>query len=206
MGNMIALFFDTETTGFKTSTFTPEIVQIGALLQDMESGKVVGELNLICQAANPIPPVVSEIHGITDDLSARFGVKQAVADGMFATLASKADVVVAHNIEFDLGIIDGAWQTSRAILKSKPQFCTMRSCSPIKDMPRKHAGKTQYCKLADAYRYFYEQDFDNAHDAMADVRACRDVFLSLISHDWYTFMNGSGIVPTQKNLDALAGV
>lgn len=177
---MIALFFDTETTGFKRPSFTPEIVQIGALLQDTQTKRVLGELNVIVQAEKPIPEQVSAIHGITDDIAKAFGIKSIIADNMFALLAAKADVLVAHNIDFDIGIIDGAWQVSRAIVKDKEQFCTMKNCARFADMPRKHAGKPQYTKLADAYRYFHGVDFDNAHDAMADVRACRDVYFKLL--------------------------
>lgn len=177
---MIALFFDTETTGFKSKDFTPEIVQIGAILQDTDSKRVLGELNLIVRAKEPIPEKVSTIHGITDDISARFGVTSDIADNMFALMAAKADLLVAHNIDFDLGIIDGAWVVSRPIAQMKAHYCTMRNCSRFDDTPRRHAGRNEFTKLTDAYKYFHGVDFENAHDAMADVRACRDLYFKLI--------------------------
>lgn len=181
---MIALIFDTETTGFKSSSFTPEIVQIGALVQDTETRRVLAELNVIVSAKNPIPQVVSDIHGITDELARLYGVAGKEAELMFETLTNMADVVVAHNIAFDLGIIQDAWPIAYATLETKEQFCTMRQATDIIKLPRgTYHGKSysQYKppKLAEAYRHYFGVDFENAHDAMADVRACRDVYFAL---------------------------
>lgn len=33
--------------------------------------------------------------------------------------------------------------------------------------------------LQEAYKHFFGVEFEGAHDAMADVRACRDVFFKL---------------------------
>lgn len=176
---MIALFFDTETTGFKSSTFTPEIVQIGALMQDTETKRILAELNFIVTAKNPIPQVVSDIHGITDEINSLYGVDGRAAAMMFGLMVQMSDIVVAHNIEFDLGIIKDAWPIAGGFLEATEQFCTMINCSSF-DMPRTHAGKSRYTKLAVAYKYFYGEDFDNAHDAMADVRACRDVYFKIM--------------------------
>lgn len=176
---MIALFFDTETTGFKSSTFTPEIVQIGAILQDTETRRVLGELNIIVTAKEAIPPRVTEIHGITDELAKLYGVAGKEAELMFETLANMADVVVAHNIQFDLGIIKDAWPIAFNTLEQKQQYCTMIEAEARVGISGNHAGGTKYPKLIEAYRHFYGKEFDNQHDAMADVRACRDVYFAL---------------------------
>jgi DNA polymerase-3 subunit epsilon len=176
---MIALFFDTETTGFKSSTFTPEIVQIGAILQDTETRRVLAELNVIIKAQEAIPPRVSEIHGITDELAQRFGVESTTAESMFSLMVIMADVVVAHNIKFDLEIIAGVWPAASAELTAKQQYCTMLEAESRVGLAGNHAGGTKYPKLIEAYRHFYGKEFDNQHDAMADVRACRDVYFAL---------------------------
>jgi DNA polymerase-3 subunit epsilon len=177
---VIALIFDTETTGFKSSTFTPEIVQIGALVQDTDTKRVLAELNVIVTAKNPIPPRVSEIHGITDELNALYGIDSRGAESMFGLLAQMSDTIVAHNIVFDMGIIKDAWPVAYGILSSKVGFCTMVESESIVGLAGSHAGGTKYPKLIEAYRHFYGKDFDNAHDAMADVRACRDVYFALL--------------------------
>jgi DNA polymerase-3 subunit epsilon len=176
---MIALFFDTETTGFKSSTFTPEIVQIGAILQDTETRRVLAELNVIIKAKDAIPPRVSEIHGITDELAQRFGVESTTAESMFSLMVIMVDIVVAHNIKFDLEIIAGVWPAASAELTIKQQYCTMIEAESRVGLTGNHAGGTKYPKLIEAYRHFYGKEFDNQHDAMADVRACRDVYFAL---------------------------
>lgn len=181
---MIALFFDTETTGFKSSEFTPEIVQIGAILQDTETRRVLGEINAIVATKEPIPPRVSEIHGITDELSQKFGLESHYAQNVFALFVAKADVMVAHNIAFDLGIIKDAWPMVSAMIETKMQYCTMREATDVIQLPPgNYHGKTYSTykppKLIEAYKHFFDAEFDNQHDAMADVRACRDVYFAL---------------------------
>jgi DNA polymerase-3 subunit epsilon len=175
---MIALFFDTETTGFPSSKFTPEIVQIGAILQDTESRRVLGELNVICQVAGPIPKEATNVHQITDSIAQRFGVIGTSAESVFVALASKADLLVAHNIRFDLKVIEGAWNYADSQLQGIDQYCTMMEAVQF-DIPKAHAGKSKWPKLTDAYRFFYGTEFEGAHDAMADVRACRDVYFAI---------------------------
>ena len=183
---MIALFFDTETTGFRSAEYTPDIVQIGAVLQDTSTRRVLAELNLIVRNKQPIPEQVTAIHGIDDKMAAAYGIDPDVADNMFALLCAKADVLVAHNIAFDTDIIDGAWEVSRGIIQDKKQVCTMRSLIEVMKLPRNgnafHNSLSDHYKapkLIEAYRHFFGTDFDGAHDAMADVRACRDIYFAM---------------------------
>lgn len=181
----IALFFDTETTGFKHGDFIPEIVQIGAVLQDTETKRVLAELNVIVRSKEPIPEEVSKIHGITDELVMSFGMGGSKVESMFTDMVAMADVAVAHNIEFDLGIIRDVWPAASRVLTSREQFCTMRRATDVIKLPRgtshgKSFGQHKPPKLIEAYQYFFNNGFDNAHDAMADVRACRDVYFALI--------------------------
>jgi DNA polymerase-3 subunit epsilon len=176
---MIALFFDTETTGFKRADFIPEIVQIGAVVQDTITKRVLAELNVIVGAEKPIPAEVSAIHGITDELNIAFGIDSKGAENMFASMVQMSELLVAHNISFDMGIIKDVWPVAYGLMKDKEQFCTMRNAERIVGLAGSHAGGTKYPKLIEAYRHYYGKEFDNAHDAMADVRACRDVYFAL---------------------------
>lgn len=182
---MIALFFDTETTGFKTDDFTPEIVQIGAILQDTESGRVLSELNLIVKPAGKIPDQASAIHGITNELADKHGIDQLRAEMFFSSIAQLADTVVAHNLEFDMQMLELNWPMAFGIVQARTQFCTMRSSTDIIKLPPGSYHQVKYSKykppkLIEAYQHFFEgRSFENAHDAMADVRACRDVFFAL---------------------------
>ena len=177
---MIALFFDTETTGFKSSTYTPRIVQLAAVLQDTETKRVLQELNtMIFTDGFEIPERVAEIHGVTNPLADRFGLGVQLVDQLFGTMILKADVIVAHNIGFDVGMVKDNLPVSFDVLVNKEQFCTMAGSTDIVGIPKSHAGGNKFPRLAEAYRHFFGEDFANAHDAMADVRACRDVYFAI---------------------------
>lgn len=176
---MIALFCDTETTGFVNPKNPAQIVQIGAILQDTETLRVIGELNLIVKPTCPIPQACIDVHGITDELAAKHGVKPEIADNMFAIFASQADVIVAHNINFDREIIKGIWKVSPAILATKQEYCTMVQSTEIVGLSKARGGGFKQPKLIEAHQYFFQRGFEGAHDAMADVRACRDVYFAL---------------------------
>jgi DNA polymerase III subunit epsilon len=135
-------------------------------------------MNVIVQPGMPIPEVVSNIHGITEELADRFGMPTDYAESMFSHLAQQADLLVAHNIAFDLDIIAGVWKTADGILAMKKQYCTMLE-GARHNIPKAHTGRSKWPKLSDAYRHFYGRELEGAHDAMVDVRACRDVYFAL---------------------------
>jgi DNA polymerase-3 subunit epsilon len=181
---MIALFFDTETTGFPREDFTPEIVQIAAIVQDTESLRVLHELNLIVTPHGIVPDDIAAIHGITTELARKVGVHYGEAHGMFVELLEKADMVVAHNLEFDMQMLELNWTSAFFKASECLQYCTMRESIDIVALPPGEYHKVDYSKhkppkLREAYEFFTGQSLQNAHDAMADVRACRDVYFGI---------------------------
>lgn len=177
---MIALFFDTETTGFKSATYTPRIVQLAAMLQDTETRRVLQEYNtMIITDGFEIPDYVAKIHGITNELADQYGIGHELIDQLFGSMLIKADLVVAHNIAFDLQMVECNLPVSASVLRDKEKYCTMIKSKEVVRLAGTHAGGFKLPKLSEAYRHFYGADFDNAHDAMADVRACRDVYFAI---------------------------
>lgn len=173
---MRVLFFDTETTGFKGS----RIVQLGALLQDTETKRVLTEFNaMVLTEGVEIPEAVVEIHGISNEIADAYGFDKDHVDAVFARMIELADVVVAHNIDFDLNIIQTNLPKSQALIIAKEHYCTMLNSMNMLKIPGRF-GKFKWPKLIESYKFFFDgQEFDNAHDAMADVRACRDVYFAL---------------------------
>lgn len=191
--NKIALFFDTETTGFKSATYTPRIVQLAAILQDTESKRVLQEYNtLIITDGIEIPEVVTKIHGITNVLADAYGMGIELVDQLFGTMILKADILVAHNISFDLEMVQCNFPSSAGVLSQKKKYCTMLNSTKIVGIPGTHMNGNKYPRLGEAYQYFFGKQFDNAHDAMADVRACRDVYFAL--QERYISPSSMGVV------------
>lgn len=190
---MTYLFFDTETTGLPDKRLPdghpdqPHICQLGAILTD-SNGKVMAEVNLLVRPDGwTIPATASAIHGITQENATEYGLSARGVLNIFNRLAAKAKRHIAHNIEFDQFMIFreaiGCGYSAKDF--GLDGYCTMTAATDIvKCPPTKRmldVGMTGFKKpnLTEAYRHFFGREFDGAHDAMADVRACRDVFFKL---------------------------
>ena len=101
------LFFDTETTGlpdFKrpiSDDSQPHIIQLGAILAE-DDGTERACVNVVSYPGIPIPKAASDVHGITDDIALRGGIFPATLTRLFVDLLASADLLVAHNLKFDL--------------------------------------------------------------------------------------------------------
>jgi DNA polymerase-3 subunit epsilon len=179
------LFFDTETTGFPSDSLPADhpnqahICQLGALLQS-ENERVVGELNVLIKPEGwEIPSRVSEIHGITTPMCEQFGIPLRTAISLFAHLTSKAQLIVAHNYTFDHKMIALAGRRiglDDHLLGKHQTFCTMLATTEICRLPKARGAGYKWPKLTEAYFHFFRQELDCAHDAMADVRGCKEVY------------------------------
>ncbi len=170
------LFFDTETTGKAnmqlpaTHPTQPRLVQLACILAEGED-----ELAVLSCIVKPfgfeIPKQASDVHGITMEMARRDGVDVSVALAMFKEFAAKATQYVAHNIAFDLLVMSrellGKWHPL-------PTFCTMEAMTPICELPGPYGFK--WPRLAEAYQHAFNEPLVGAHDALADVRACKRLY------------------------------
>lgn len=186
---MRTLIFDTETTGLanhkKPISTQPYTVQLAATL--MLDDKVVGEFNTIVIPSfkgdvMAIPPRSTETHGITDAMVEVVGMRPEVVVPVFNNLLKMADRLVAHNMKFDLLIMKALYSRLAAdqkILWEIPKICTMLSSKPILKLPGKY-GDYKWPSLEEAYAFLVNPDgFEDAHNAAADVMACRAVLKAL---------------------------
>jgi DNA polymerase-3 subunit epsilon len=191
------LFFDTETTGFFQDRIPvddpdqPYIVQMAAQLCD-DGGLPIAGFSLIIDpgiGTVRIPQKASDVHGITEEKAVQFGVSAEFALGMFTHLYQRADLICAHNIKFDRGVTEAAISRhyKRVMPFRKPLFCTMEAATPIINLPPTErmlaAGfnKPKPPKLEECVKHFFNEDLSDAHDALADVNACRRVYFHLKS-------------------------
>lgn len=192
---MIDLFFDTETTGFarKTPLSDPEQPDLVQLAFKLVQGKRV--LQTYCTLVDGQVPVSSgaeAIHGISDLDRKKFGVHITDVVATFIFAAALCDRMIAHNIDFDLKIMEIACHKAKVTsgqlvflpdvdrYKKTTKFCTMQASTEICELPGRYPGKFKWPKLIEAYKFLVDPaGFEGAHDALVDVDACRKIFNEL---------------------------
>lgn len=186
---MKALIFDTETTGmveFKRppeDASQPDLIQLGMILVDTADWKPRARCAFLVTLAPgvKIDPAAKAAHGISEEDCARYGVPAQVACSLFNQFCLQADVVVAHNLAFDVSIM----KTALHRLGGKPNrldgrqlVCTKEASTDVLKLPGKYGYK--WPTLAEAYRHFTGLELEGAHDALVDTEACRMVFQALV--------------------------
>lgn len=191
---MTILAIDTETTGFTKPNLPldhpdqPYIVQLAAQLCE-DDGKPIAGISLIIDNGVDIPEKAAAVHGITNEVAEKFGVPSSVALDLFERLYSSADLVIAHNIKFDIAVMETALTRRQGndIRILKDTYCTMVAATPIVNLPPTDrmlaAGfnKPKAPKLEECIKHFFDEELAGAHDAMVDLTACLRVFLHLKS-------------------------
>lgn len=196
----LLLFYDTETTGLPLwsepsgGDDQPHIVQLAAALVDEGERRVESMINLVVRPLEwDIPDEVVKIHGIDAEVAYRIGVDEPLVVQTFFELFDRSDVRVAHNERFDARILRIALKRylpeSADAWKAGDAYCTQSRSTPIVKEPptdammaagRKH-HKT--ASLQDAYKFFTGKTFKNAHNGLADVRACIAVYFGIKDHE-----------------------
>lgn len=193
------LFFDTETTGLPDFRAPadhprqPHLVQLAALLTEEDGTERASFSILVKPPEDGIPAEAAAVHGISTEIAERCGFSNARAVAMWDEMASRAALLVAHNIQFDMTVMATAWRRVLSVLRpdmkaehgERARFCTMKASAPVVNLPptdrMRAAGFTgpKSPKLAECIQHFFSEELAGAHDALADVRACARVFFHL---------------------------
>lgn len=175
------LFFDTETSGMvewkrPAGPHQPHIVQLAALLVGGRTGDELTYKAVIRPEGWTISKEAEAVHGYSTERAVMDGVELWRAMWEFDRLIGRAGMVVAHNIKFDLLLVESEMIRLRLPLRwPSQQFCTMDATTDICKLPG-YYGQYKWPKLEEAYEHFFKKKLEGAHDAMTDVRACREVF------------------------------
>ena len=173
------LAFDTETTGFKTNY----IIQLAYLMFNDDTGKIISETNYKFNLPDgiDIDEGASKVHGVyKKDLAGEPLISDSISD--IIELLNRCDKIVCHNASFDLRMIKG--EAARAnllvdwdVINAKA-VCTMNSTKKYVRALNKY-GKLKVPKLAELHQFLFNEDFENAHDAMGDVMATYKCYMEL---------------------------
>jgi DNA polymerase-3 subunit epsilon len=157
------VFFDLETTGL--NVVRDRIVQI-ALVKLRKDGQPVEELSMLINPGIPISEEAMQIHGITPkDLANKPSFAQ-VAQKIWDFIGS-ADLAGYNSNRFDVPML------MEEFARVGYEFeVSKRRLIDVQRIFYKMEPRT----LKAAYRLYCQKELEDAHDALADVRATVDVF------------------------------
>mgnify|MGYP001619848526 CR=1 FL=1 len=181
------LFFDTETTGLPRNYKAPvsdlnnwpRVIQIAWLLADDDGNEIKGVEYIIKPDGFVIPQEASKIHGITTERALQTGVAlKPVLDEIAGDMAA-ATALVAHNIQFDEKVLGAEFLRTGALnhLDGKERKCTMQASTAYCRIPGPYGNK--WPKLQELHEKLFQKGFEDAHNALADVRACAKCYFEL---------------------------
>lgn len=184
------LFVDTETAGLPTNADFPVIgaldhwprtVQIAWERYSLDEKRKESHSYLIKPDGFEIPEGATEVHGITTEEAREKGEPLADVLAFLNRALQHSGILVAHNIQFDGKVLDAEYQRqewNQNPIWHVPHFCTMRSSVFYCDL-RDRRDCPKYPTLQELHQTLFGETFPNAHDALADVRACARCFFEL---------------------------
>ena len=185
------LFFDSETTGLPMMTErfvfphykeldkynSCRLIELGYIITDEGTDHIRETKKYNSLVIPPCEITNSEIHGITTEEATLKGNTLTQVLSTFIEDLSTVDLIVAHNIEFDLNVVcselfRNARFTEASTLFDKPKMCTM-------EISRKKYGYRR--KLCDLYEELSDQNWKQTHRAMDDAEKCKECYFLLAS-------------------------
>jgi DNA polymerase-3 subunit epsilon len=158
------IVLDTETTGLDSKS--EKVIELAMLsvLVDSATGLPVGPVTIYESFEDPdrpIPPQITEITGIDDNMVK--GLR--IDDAAVKALVSAADLIVAHNAGFDRPFVEARWP----VFASKAWGCSFQGI----DWKKEGRGSAKLEFLASERGWFYD-----AHRAQVDCHALLHVLSS----------------------------
>jgi DNA polymerase III subunit epsilon len=153
---------DLETTG--ASPTQCGITEIAAARY--EGGECIGVFSTLINPGVPIPPQITYLTGITEEMVGPAPTIDAALPALIEFIGN--DVIVGHNVRFDLGFLNAA------LMSRSYQPFSNKVVDTLRLARRLLRDETPNCKLgtlAEAFRLEHQP----THRALADVRATADL-------------------------------
>lgn len=196
------LGYDTETSGLplykepndpatwvrSADPRQPHIIEIAALLVDVQSREIRGSLNTLIKPDGwTCEPEAFAAHGITLEEAGDNGIPEDDALEAFLGLWEAARWRVGFNEDFDARIIRIAKarfqydEPSQERWKAGAADCAMHRATPICKLPHANGrGGFKWPTLSEAHAVLCpEHEFEETHRALADTEACLRIYWAL---------------------------
>ncbi|MBC7796972.1 MAG: hypothetical protein H7Z37_08875 [Pyrinomonadaceae bacterium] len=180
------IVFDTETTGAKPPN--ARMTEIGAF--KVKGGKIVDKFETLLNPLIPIPPFITSLTGISDEMVKTAPRFFEVAPDLLDFIGDA--VLVAHNSQFDMGFLNfeiGRVFTGRKLINA--DLCTVRLSRRLVPNLRNYKLHT----VAESFGI----EIQNRHRAAGDAIATAEVFINLLNivND-YGFLDVGSLVKVQN--------
>jgi len=183
------LIYDTETTGLPQNFNAPitdldnwpRLVQIAWQLHDENGYLIEAKSYVVRPEGFTIPFNAAQVHGITTAKAEAEGQELEWVLDEFIHAIERSQIIVGHNIEFDQNIMGAEF-----IRKSKdPSLLnigvidTKNESTEFCAIPGGRGGKFKWPTLTELHDKLFDEPFDEAHNAIADVEATTRCFFKL---------------------------
>lgn len=157
------IFFDLETTGL--DLLNDRIVQLAFVRYPADGGKAE-EHDVLINPGRPIPKIVTDIHGVTDEMVKDAKTFEQLAAWLYL-LFKDADLAGFNSNRFDIPLLIEEFGRVGLTLDMKNRRLVDVQSIFHRMEPR---------NLKAAYKFYCGKPLENAHNALFDVRATADVF------------------------------
>lgn len=189
------VFFDIESTGL--NVIKDKILQIALVKYPKEGGEAL-ELSMMINPGIPIAPEAMAVHGITPEMLKNKPSFNQVAQEIYDFIGD-ADLAGYNSDRFDVPML--LEEFARVGIEFD---ITNRKSLDVQKIFYKMEPRT----LSAAYRFYCKKEMENAHDALADVRATAAVYAGQLDHyKDVPYIDGDGYQhepPIVNDVDAIA--
>ena len=189
---MLHLIYDTETNGlpidYKAHVHEvdnwPRCAQLAWSVLNDDLEVIMSRNHIISPFGKwEIPEDVSAVTGITTERANDEGIWIKTALIEFAVAQGLCDVQVGHNVNFDRKVVGAEFiregmEENYARAKDMKRICTMMKTTKLVGLPGKRGLK--WPTLQELHTHLFNEGFEDAHDAMADVMATVKCYRELI--------------------------
>lgn len=185
-----AIVFDTETTGLFQKGHIPRLVQLAWQAYDSQGTLLYAKDVLVKPDGFEIPFNATKIHGISTEQATEFGKPLAEVLTEFRTDLEAAQIPVGHNLSYDRDVLKPEFDKTFSSEETNPfdEFWYVDTMTPqsAEVTGIETAKGFKLPKLSELYSALFNEGFDLAHNAAADVAATSRCFFQLIAQQAYT--------------------
>jgi len=190
------IIFDTETCGlFSKDAKYSDLKEFDKARLVSICWFIVKNDNIIEQAYHVIKPnefeiplKASKIHGITTEYAIQNGIDILEVLKHFSDSVKRCKNIIGHNIYYDFNIMRSELFRYNMLdelteLEKKHLICTM-------EKGRHFMSIEKFPKLSELYKYLYNEEITNAHNALSDVKHTYKCYIKMFPSDKTIFFNG----------------